>query len=755
MELMNSNGNSLGSLIGAPHDSPNGKHDALLGTASQDEKQYSNGSDPLKIPFGLPFNVNDFSTSVADVLYSSPVGTISRMPHDLLSGGNAGHTPSTSPQTSSSAGSGHHQFPFMGALCGRCESNAISRCLDCNDMLCDKCVSSHRLSPDFADHCVTNLNNSPIFGSNIAFSNNCNEKFATQEPFCAIHKESLRNGYVCENCKTIICQECMLLGEHKDHSCIPVKNVTEGARDKMMAIIESGKLGTKYIKAGIDRAVISSQAVERDASEITIRIRKAMRHFILAAEDRERVLLERVEKYRLQRLNILSDQMTGLRSALSGLATASENLNKALDMIHNMTPLDVASLLTKGEAQMERFAAMYKSLQPKEEFLYFLPPNFDLLQEIRTQGEVLTTFQKNPVLTSASVAVPPNPQAVRRNSVRSQHENDFEPIAPPFNNILSYSIPNCKNHVVVKPALGPTLTFGFDGHEDGQLSRAWGLCTDKDGNIIVADRRNNRIQVFSSDGSLNLKFGTKGSGNGQFDLPAGVSTDSQNQIVVADKDNHRVQVFTATGTFVRKFGSFGKECGQFQYPWDIAVNSKGEMLVTDSRNHRIQLFSNDGQFISRFTFDGVNHCRYLKGFTTPRGVCFTPSGQVLVTDFENHRLLLIDSGLTKIKAVKGHEGSGTGCFCRPSGICCDDDGNVIVADSKNQRVLIFTPQLEFLWAIEIKSSFVNVHGMGGTDDKDRPSDVALLPDGRLVIMVETSPDCRDQCSPQKTFIQIY
>lgn len=410
MELMNSNGNSLNLINNQV--SPNQLlNNDVPQTNSQDQKQYSNGSDPLKIPFALPFNKNEFSTSAADVLYSSPVGTISRISHDIIG---SAHTPSTSPQTSSSAGSGN-TFPFMGALCGRCDAHAISRCLDCNDMLCDKCVSTHRISSDYADHCVTNLNNSPILNSTNAF--NSNDKF-NQEPFCVFHKESLRNGYICENCKSIICQECMLLGDHKDHTCIPVKNVTEGAKEKMMAIIESGKLGTKYIKAGIDRAVISSQAVERDTSEITIRIRKAMRHFILAAEDRERVLLERVEKYRLQRLNILSDQMTGLRAALSGLAHASENLNKALDMLQNLTPLDVASFLTKGEAQMEHFAAMYKSLQPKEEFLYFLPPNFDLLQEIRTQGEVLTTFQRNPVLTS-SVA-PTNNQAVRRNSLRGK-----------------------------------------------------------------------------------------------------------------------------------------------------------------------------------------------------------------------------------------------------------------------------------------------------------------------------------------------
>lgn len=405
MELMNSNGNPLNIINN--QQSPNQKLSTEVAQSnSQDEKQYSNGSDPLKIPFALPFNANEFSTSVADVLYSSPVGTISRISHDLIG---SAHTPSTSPQTSSSAGSGN-TFPFLAALCGRCDANAISRCLDCNDMLCDKCVSTHRLSSDYADHCI----NSHILNSTNAFTGN--DKF-NQEPYCVFHKESLRSGYVCENCKSIICQECMITGEHKDHICIPVKNVTEGAKEKMLAIIESGKLGTKYIKAGIDRAVISSQAVERDASEITIRIRKAMRHFILAAEDRERVLLERVEKYRLQRLSILSDQMTGLRAALSGLAHASENLNKALDMLHNLSPLDVASFLTKGEVQMENFAAMYKSLQPKEEFLYFMPPNFDLLQEIRTQGEVLTTFQRNPGLAST---IAPTNQPVRRNSLRGK-----------------------------------------------------------------------------------------------------------------------------------------------------------------------------------------------------------------------------------------------------------------------------------------------------------------------------------------------
>lgn len=41
------------------------------------------------------------------------------------------------------------------------------------------------------------------------------------------------------------------------------------------------------------------------------------------------------------------------------------------------------------------------------------------------------------------------------------------------------------------------------------------------------------------------------------------------------------------------------------------------------------------------------------------------------------------------------------------------------------------------------------------NEKDRPSDVAILPDGRIVVLFETSPDTKDFPHPLKTFVQIY
>ena len=89
--------------------------------------------------------------------------------------------------------------------------------------------------------------------------------------------------------------------------------------------------------------------------------------------------------------------------------------------------------------------------------------------------------------------------------------------------------------------------FGKAGTGDGELCRPWGVCCTNDGHIVVADRGNNRIQVFNGDGTLHHKFGTEGNGPGQFNRPVSVCVDNLGRLIVTDKDNHRVQIFTFQG----------------------------------------------------------------------------------------------------------------------------------------------------------------------------------------------------------------
>lgn len=180
------------------------------------------------------------------------------------------------------------------------------------------------------------------------------------------------------------------------------------------------------------------------------------------------------------------------------------------------------------------------------------------------------------------------------------------------------------------------------------MSRPWGVCVDKYGQIIIGDRRNNRIQIFTPSGEFKFAFGTKGTGDGELDLPAGVTVDIQNRIIVADKDNHRVQIFSSIGRFILKFGSYGRGLGEFQYPWDVATNTSGHIIVSDTRNHRVQMFTAYGHFITKFSFDDIPGPSGLKTNITPRGVCYDSNGDIFVTDFENHRIMKLDGNLRRV-----------------------------------------------------------------------------------------------------------
>jgi tripartite motif-containing protein 71 len=111
--------------------------------------------------------------------------------------------------------------------------------------------------------------------------------------------------------------------------------------------------------------------------------------------------------------------------------------------------------------------------------------------------------------------------------------------------------------------------------------------------------------------------------------PTGIDFDRvNNRLLVTDKDNHRVCVFSVEGNFIMSFGSEGHLNGEFNYPWGVAVSSDGEYIaVADSKNHRVQLFSRGGEFIRKFTVFEVKPFEYKNELDRPRGICFDNTGK--------------------------------------------------------------------------------------------------------------------------------
>lgn len=69
-----------------------------------------------------------------------------------------------------------------------------------------------------------------------------------------------------------------------------------------------------------------------------------------------------------------------------------------------------------------------------------------------------------------------------------------------------------------------------------------------------------RVLKFGKDGAFIAQWGGKGSAPGQFQVAHGIAIDAQGLLWVADRENQRVQVFRQDGTFVRAIAYKGLPC---------------------------------------------------------------------------------------------------------------------------------------------------------------------------------------------------
>ena len=91
-----------------------------------------------------------------------------------------------------------------------------------------------------------------------------------------------------------------------------------------------------------------------------------------------------------------------------------------------------------------------------------------------------------------------------------------------------------------------------------------------------------RIQKLTTGGKFLHKFGKEGSGKGQFRCPNSVVVDSKNRVIVSDRDNSRVQVFSQDGDCLRTIDGTGSGDNFFQSPrglLQLSLDPQGNIHV--------------------------------------------------------------------------------------------------------------------------------------------------------------------------------
>jgi NHL repeat len=101
----------------------------------------------------------------------------------------------------------------------------------------------------------------------------------------------------------------------------------------------------------------------------------------------------------------------------------------------------------------------------------------------------------------------------------------------------------------------------------GTFNRPTDVAWDAQDNIYVSDGYgNSRFVKIAKDGTWVKAVGTHGSGPNQFSTPHGIASDGQN-VYVADRGNNRIQVYDTNMEFKTSYGGVGA-------PWTVQITPK-------------------------------------------------------------------------------------------------------------------------------------------------------------------------------------
>jgi sugar lactone lactonase YvrE len=201
----------------------------------------------------------------------------------------------------------------------------------------------------------------------------------------------------------------------------------------------------------------------------------------------------------------------------------------------------------------------------------------------------------------------------------------------------------------------------------GDLFDPRGVAAGDDGKVYVADHGSQSVRVFESSGKY-----VKDIGGGFLQNPHDVALDAQGQVYVADGGNHVVSIFDTNGEFVRDIGvraNGGTLPGLLHRPVGVAVDKAGNVFVSNKSANTVSMFDNQGSFVRNIGQGALQQ---------PDGVAVCPEGRIYVSSFGSNYVMVFNQTGSLVQSIPA--------AC-PTYICVDDRGQICVTELLSKRVL--------------------------------------------------------------------
>ncbi|XP_067663789.1 tripartite motif-containing protein 2-like isoform X1 [Haliotis asinina] len=674
-------------------------------------------------------------------------------------------------------------MPNVCMTCGKANARPVSKCLDCEEYLCENCVLCHCGMESEMNHTVVSLDE-------------LSGPADSDEPqlVCPNHDGNAL-PYYCIECETAVCEDCTRV-EHIGHKHISLQEAIQDHKNSLQSLISQARSQIPKIEHSITLVTEVSEALESRSRQTEDRITLAFDELSRLLNERKSSLLLELGKVYSTKQQTLLEQRETVESILARINNCCDFTEETLQ---NGNETEI--LLVKKEMceKLQELANLQVQFQPEEnEFLSFdescfhavgktfsnlgaIQTNSAIAFETTASGEglkqcyagrptvitVTTKDRKGDLITIGFAKV-----LVEITSLDTQdkmvptvtdHRNGTYDLTFTIKREGQYSLDIMlfNQHVKGSP-------FKIRCTQGSEESDQLGSSSKIPRTSVVKQKGTKRPSSSRSHGSnrrsnlieddLLFKVGSKGRNKGEFTNPQGVCC-AEGKILVADSNNQVVQVFSNKGECLLRYGSPGRVAGKMQRPTGLALTKNGNYLVADYDNKWVSVFTPDGKYINKlgtgkllgpkgiavdnnghiivvdnkastvFVFQSNGKLLHKFGsrgndecqFAGPHYVAVNNNNDIIISDFHNHCIKVFDSEGSFLFSF-GSNGEGNGQFNAPTGVAVDGNGNILVADWGNSRIQVFDSCGSFL-------SYVNT----SADPLYGPQGLDINSDGQVVV----------------------
>lgn len=275
---------------------------------------------------------------------------------------------------------------------------------------------------------------------------------------------------------------------------------------------------------------------------------------------------------------------------------------------------------------------------------------------------------------------------------------------------------------IITTVAGTTSGFAGDGGpaRKAKLKAPEDVVFDSDGNMYIADTGNNRIRMVNTKGIISTIAGTgvdDATGDGfraeiaTLNAPAGVQIDGNGNLWVADRKNNRLRMINlSTGMISTPIGAFSSNrTPGIKAPNRIFIDkTSGRIYIPESAStdtfgtDQVQVYHPDRGLVGRFV--GAPRMAQSGQVATEAvlsdvfGVAVDTQGDIYFSEPANNRVMKVDkTGYLSVLAGTGVSGAagdrGPAEMARlknPTGLAVDTAGNLYIADTGNNRIRMVT-----------------------------------------------------------------